>query len=118
IVARGGTLNFSVYDFTPYLDHAFPAPSVRTVQPINKERGHFTLGATGSLSVAGLIVDDRLFAARPLTVPLVLDGGSISVASFSANFAVGSTIDASGGVALSTASRRTFGNGGRVALQV
>lgn len=117
VAARGGALNFSVYDFTPYLAHAFPGIP-QTLQPIDEERGQFTLGPTASLSVAGLVVDDRRFSASPLTTPLVLDGGSISIASFSGDFATGSRIDASGGVALSTTGKRTFGNGGNITLKV
>ena len=117
VAARGGTLNFSVYDFTPYLDHAF-AGVPQTLQPIDEKRGQFTLGAGAALTVAGLGVDDRPFAASPLTTPLVLDGGSISIASFNGKFAPGSTIDASGGYALSTTGKRTFGNGGSISLKI
>ena len=117
VLAHGGTLNFSVYDFTPYQSHAFPDNTI-TLQPIDKERGQFTLGAAASLSVAGLVVDDRAFSASPLTTPLVIDGGSVNIASFSGNFAAGSRIDASGGVALGTTGKRTFGNGGNISLKI
>ena len=118
IVARGGSLSFTVYDFPPYPQHNFPPPATATIPKIDRERGHFTLGAAASLNVAGLVVDDRPLSAAPLTRPLVLDGGSVTIASFSADLAPGSTIDASGGVAFGTRGARTFGNGGGISIKV
>ena len=110
--AAGGNLSFEVTDYSPYatdLLQATPAP--------DPTRGTFTLGASGSLSVAGLIIDDRSTASTPGTLPLVTKGGTIAINAYNADLKGGSTIDVSGGVDVSSASKITYGAGGSLSIQ-
>ncbi len=75
-----------------------------------------TLGAAASLNVAGLVVDDMSRLAAVDTLPLAINGGSVSVSGFSLALLSGSVIDASGGIAISAAGKANGGNGGSVAL--
>ena len=59
VTAPGGTLNFSVFNFSPYfyakLKQAEQADKV--TPPVAEDRGLFTLGPAATLSTAGLITD-------------------------------------------------------------
>jgi filamentous hemagglutinin family protein len=107
VVAPGGSLLFKVYDFSPSAIgtlQATPAP--------DPARGHFILGPTGSLNAEGTIA---LSYSTDLA-PVRLDGGTISIKTYSADLAQGSIIDASGGVATSATGKRTYGKGGSIAI--
>ena len=117
ISAPGGSLSFAVYDRSPFADRALtggaqPAPPV-----VDNTRGNFNLGASAVLSTAGLFADDRAGAATTSSQPLVTGGGSIAISSFSANLAVGSMIDTSGGVAISASGKASYGYGGSIAIK-
>lgn len=115
--APSGTLSLYAYDYSPYAVSASPltGESLQATPPADPSRGQFTLGTTGSLSVAGLIVDDRFASSDRL--PLATNGGTIAINAYSANLAVGSTIDASGGVAVSAANKVTYGSGGSLSIK-
>lgn len=119
ISAPGGDLSFTTYDYSPYqvpfLSNQF-SPTYLILPAIDPNRGQFTLRSTGSLSTAGLLVDDRFSSQTPDVTPIFTAGGSISVNSFSANLAAGSTIDVSGGVVVNSSSTATYGNGGNIAI--
>jgi len=76
----------------------------------------FILGAAASLDVAGLVIDDRAGAPDANTVPLETTGGTVAIASYSANLEAGSSIDASGGVELNTNGVPAFGAGGSISI--
>ena len=114
--APGGTLNFSAYNISPYLAAKLLATSGATTPPANEGRGLFTLAEGGSLSVAGLTVDDRLSGDEEL-LPKVVTGGSITINSFSAQLAPGGSIDASGGVAMNAKGQAIYGNGGQIKIR-
>jgi filamentous hemagglutinin family protein len=104
IVAPGGDLQFTVYDASPYtVLLATPAP--------DPTRGHFTLGPSASLNVAGTVS----LAYNP-QAPEEIDGGTISIKSYSADLEQGSTINASGGVSTSGSNTRTYGKGGSISI--
>src|SRR6185369_4486051 len=69
----------------------------------------FTLGSTASLSVAGLIIDDRLATMTPDTVPVVTTGGSITINSYNTTLKSGSSLDVSGGVEVSASDKPSLG---------
>jgi filamentous hemagglutinin family protein len=118
MTAANGSLLFNVYDYSPYADSSSPftgAPLLSTPSVI-PSRGLFTLGSTGSLSTAGLIVDDRSTASAPGSLPLATKGGTITIDSFSANLATGSVLDVSGGVAVSEAGKVIYGSGGSLSI--
>jgi filamentous hemagglutinin family protein len=118
VTAPGGKLNFSVYDRSSYADHALRpsiSPDPKTLVP-DLTRGHFTLGAKASLNTAGLIIDDRPASITPNSLPLMTAGGQVTIQSYSALFEKGSVIDVSGGVAVNTAGKQTFGDAGAITI--
>jgi filamentous hemagglutinin family protein len=118
ISAPGGSLSFTALDRSPYADRALTGGAVPPAPQIDAARGKFTLGSSASLSTAGLFVDDRPDSPTALTLPILTKGGAISIAGFSADLASGSVVDASGGVALGSSGKATYGNGGSIALKV
>ena len=113
--APGGNLSFTTYDFSPYII------GLTTPPPTDPTRGHFTLGASATLSTAGLVVDNRPTAPDPGGVPLLTNGGTISIASYNVDLAAGSqardAIDVSGGVVVSAAGKLSYGNGGAITIK-
>ena len=112
ITAPGGSMSFTVYDFSPLsLQGGSGTP------PVNPDRGNFTLGSGAWLDAAGLLVDDRDGVATALTTPDVTRGGSISIDSFNVDLAAGSSLDVSGGAELSSNGTPTYGNAGAIAIE-
>ena len=68
------------------------------------------------MSADGLIVDNQLTAAAPYALPLATGGGNISIAALDVYLDPGSTIDVSGGVAVSASGEVTYGNAGSIAI--
>jgi filamentous hemagglutinin len=118
LTAAGGQLNLTTYDYSPYADIVSPLTglSLLDTPAVDPTRGQFKLGSTASLSVAGLILDDRSTSATAGTQPLATNGGAIKINSFSANLAQGSAIDVSGGVEVSGTSKVSYGNGGTLSI--
>ncbi len=117
VSAPQGTLSFFTFDFSPF-QYAILAKNPASVTPnAIPNRGEFTLGASASLSTAGLIVDDRLTSSTAGTLPLATNGGSITIKSYSADLQAGSAIDVSGGVAISATGKLTYGNGGSIDIE-
>ena len=118
ISAPGGALTFTVYDRSPFADRALGGGELPATPQPDPVRGKFTLGAAAVLSTAGLSVDDRPGIAAAASLPLVTNGGAIAIASYSADLARGSVIDASGGVLIGAGNKATYGNGGSLAVRV
>ena len=119
ISSPGGSLSLSAYQVsanTLAKLNALPGGEAHTPAP-DPSRGHFTLGAVASLSTAGLIVDDRATSPAALTLPLVVDGGSIIVTGYDTDLAEGSLMDVSGGMSFSPTGKRAFGNGGSITIR-
>jgi hypothetical protein len=136
VIAPAGALDFTVYNFTPN-----PLQTLLATPAVTEGRGQFALGAAASLSTAGLILDERpsaptissqpsvakttAVAADPFTRTVTVTnadtstfaGGRISIESFSAQFAAGSSIDVSGGLAVDALDERTFGAGGEIEIK-
>jgi len=106
VAAPGGNLQFNVDDVSPYA-----VPTLQGTPPSDPTRGQFTLGPTASLSVAGTIA-----LSYSAVAPIRVDGGAITLKSYSADLAQGSSIDASGGVTTSGTGRRTYGKGGNIVI--
>jgi filamentous hemagglutinin len=109
MIAPDGNLSFTVYDYSP-----FASPT--TTPPANADRGHFILGASALLNTAGLIVDDRDGIAGAGTGPLVTNGGTISIDSYSADLSAGSVMDVSGGVEMTANGKPAYGNAGSITI--
>lgn len=105
-----GGLNFTVLDISPTTVIQLSTP------PPDPTRGHFILGPDASLSSTGLMVDDRPTASAPDTLPFATRGGAISIAALNVDLAPGSSIDVSGGVAVSSSGQETYGNAGSISI--
>ena len=116
--APGGSLRFTTYNISPAFTAEFPIinDSGAPVPSPNPNRGIFTLDSQASLSVAGLQVDDRMTNPNRLLQPLVTNGGTLSILAYTANLHSGSTIDVSGGVAISARNSITYGKGGSLSI--
>jgi len=116
VIARGGkiTFNSSNIDLNTFNKLGNTSGAVLPVAAAN--RGVFTLGANGVVSTAGLLVDDRLSAANAGDLPILLDGGTIDVNSYSANLSLGGKLDVSGGARISPTGAVTYGKGGALSI--
>ncbi|MGB8165868.1 MAG: filamentous hemagglutinin family protein, partial [Chthoniobacteraceae bacterium] len=116
VTAPGGKLDFTAYNISPTTFNKLKVTQNAMTPAAAEDRGLFTLGAAGTLSTAGLIVDERPGAITPPDQPLVIDGGEISIKSYRGELARGGTIDVSGGVLLSAVGKVTYGDAGRIEI--
>ena len=116
--APGGHLSFTAYAFSPAFAALFPLENIiGALAPVpNGTRGFFTLTPGASLSTRGLLTDDRIGSAGAFTQPIVLNGGSIEINSYSASLASGSSIDVSSGVSVGLGGTVTYGNAGKITI--
>ena len=117
ISSPGGAVNITTFNISPtVVTKVKNDPTLVSPLP-NANRGLFTLGAGASISTAGLIIDDRLSAAAPLSLPLVTEGGTVSINSFSASLNTGSIVDVSGGGRIDPNGHITYGNAGSISIK-
>jgi len=114
ITAAGGTLAFRTQNLPQDVVNAVLSSNDPLPQPI-AGRGIFTLGATGSINTAGVTVDQRSGNADP-NAYLPIQGGSVSINSFTSDLATGGIIDVSGGVKVSGSGAISYGNGGALSI--
>jgi filamentous hemagglutinin family protein len=116
VIAPGGNLSFKSYNLT--LDALNLANNTAGgVLPVgDPNRGRFILGGSSVLSTAGLLVDDRRGSSFAGLLPLSPEGGSISLAAYSAELAQGSLLDVSGGAIVSANGRITYGDAGNLSI--
>ena len=119
VSAPGGKLSFTAYTISPAFTAEFPLanPAGTPAPPPVAGRGLFLLAPGASLDAAGLIVDDRPGNPGRLAQPLVTAGGSVAVLSFDADLGAGSTVDVSGGVAVSGRGALTYGDAGSISIR-
>ncbi len=113
ITAAGGTLAFKTHNLPQDIVNAALNSNDPFPQPI-AGRGVFTLGSTGTISTAGLIVDQRGVPDANTHQPI--QGGSVSINSFTSNLTAGGLIDVSGGVRASAAGAISYGNAGSISI--
>ncbi len=113
--APGGTVSVTANNITQAVVNA---QKNNTGVPLSADptRGNVVLAPGSSISTAGLIVDERLNAPQLLALPLDTAGGSVSITAYNANLSPGSQIDVSGGVAISSAGVRTYGDAGSISI--
>jgi len=114
VLAPGGNLSFTAHDFW---EHSTYSINMNGVLPYNAARGNITVAAGATLSTAGLIVDDRMSAAGAGTEPLVVNGGSITLAGTKVNLDAGSIVDVNGGALIGANGGITYGSAGAVSLR-
>ena len=116
VKAPGGNLSFLAYNISPGVAEALRLSAGAVLPAPNAGRGSFTLGAGSSLSAAGQIIDYRPGGNTPFNVPVVNDGGRVSIKSYSASLAAGSEIDVSGGVVAGVRGGYSYGRAGTIEI--
>ncbi len=112
IESPGGAITLKVVNFSP--DDA-PSLTHTLVAADLLGRG-LTLESGVTITTAGLVVDDRSIAPHGEVLPLVVNGGSITLSAFNLNLGAGSVIDVSGGIAVNGSGKQTNGNAGQLAI--
>lgn len=121
VIARGGKLSFTTYNLSPSFvsEYQILNPSGTVALPTAVAgRGMFLLGDKARLDASGLISDDRAESTTPEGEAIIIDGGEISIRSYSADLAKGSIIDVSGGVHVSDKAARSYGKGGAITIAI
>src|SRR5262249_19801009 len=107
---------FTVFDISPYIVALNNGAPLLQTPPPDPTRGMFTLGTSATLSTAGLLIDQRPSAAMN-DLPLAINGGSISINSYSADLQSGGRIEVSGGVDVSGTGAITYGLAGSISIR-
>ncbi len=115
VTAPGGSLSFTAEDISQAATNALD-PNAAHAPPADPTRGRFTLGPAAVLSTAGLVVDDRTSSPTANSLPLATAGGSIAIKAYSATLSPGSVLDVSGGDAVGTTGKSSYGNGGTISV--
>jgi filamentous hemagglutinin family protein len=89
--------------------------SAGNATPYNSALGNISLGSGSSVLATGLTFDE-MSNASPGTLPFSVNGGSVSLNGAVIDQASGSSIDASGGLARSSAGTVYSGKGGSISL--
>jgi len=113
ITTPGGSISLTTVDIDPTL-----AGSVLDLFGASylAGRGAITVGSGVVLSVAGLVVDDRVSAVAPNGGAIIVEGGAISLTGYFVDLETGSVIDASGGVHIASTGKETTGAGGSITI--
>ena len=114
VEAPGGRLSFAAYTISPSVA-AEPA-SGAVLPQVNPGRGQFNLLPGAVLNAAGLIIDQRYVSSGSFSQPHVIDGGTVSIRSYSGTFAPGSLVDVSGGVLAGPRGTMTYGRAGTLEI--
>ena len=113
ITAPGGNLTLAATDISPYTIFGEGV----SVPNYDDTRGNIQLGPQAVLNTAGLIINDGSNAtASQANLPLLVDGGSVSIRGSNVVLAAGSALNVSGGVYVNSSNKKTYGNGGSIAL--
>jgi filamentous hemagglutinin len=116
IFVPGGAITLDTYN-TSFDQQNALADDPSKLPVYTAGRGLLTLGAGGTLSTAGLVVDDRPGAPVADSQPFITQGGSISINTYSADLVAGSVIDVSGGAAISSGSGIAYGDAGVISIK-
>lgn len=119
IVAPGGDIVFTAYNYSPFLLQELKATGVFSSMPAPapvEGRGVITVNPGVRMSVAGMIVDERETTNLPGGSYRLFDAGSIKLEGYSVLLAEGSVLDASGGVLAKAQGKFEYGDGGSIAI--
>jgi filamentous hemagglutinin family protein len=117
LTVPAGTIALNVYNLTLSQLNALQTNSAPQTPAANPGRGTFILGSGASISAAGLLTDDRRGITAGDPAPLLRDGGSITINSFSSALSPGAMVDVSGGVSMSATGKATYGKGGSLTIK-
>ncbi|MFZ4484061.1 MAG: filamentous hemagglutinin family protein [Chthoniobacterales bacterium] len=117
VTAPGGSLNFTAFNYSPYEFNKFNGTVFEPPTPApDPDRGVFTLAPGALLSTAGLVTDNGPGRSQTSQAAPIVSGGDISVTAYTARLSEGTSIDASGGLAVSSTGRRQYGSGGDISI--
>jgi len=119
IIAPGGSISFTAYNFSPVLYAELGATGALDLPPtpgFQPGRGSIAVAPGVALDVAGMMVDERMTADGPLYRGRVLGGGTVSLEGYAVTLAGGSLIDASGGVHAAASGGYNYGDGGAIRI--
>lgn len=118
LIAPGGSIALTASAISPFLATKVNANASQNPKPTPAAgRGTLLVGASSTISSAGLQVDDRLFADAPLTDPTITNAGGISLTGYHTSLLPGSVLDASGGALVSPNGRVSYGTGGSLIIR-
>ena len=117
LAAPAGKIALNVYNITLTQLNALQGNSASQTPAANPGRGIFILGNGAGISAAGLLTDDRRGMTAGDPAPLLNDGGSIAINSFSSALSPGAMVDVSGGVAMSATGKISYGKGGSLTIK-
>ena len=118
ITLPGGNVSVTAYNINPFTFLSYQTNSYQGAPvPAVAGAGNFVLGSSASIDTSGLIVDNRLGSPTLETTPIVTNGGSVTIDSFSAYLEAGGVINVSGGAQVSPTGKFTYGNGGTIIVE-
>ncbi len=117
ITAPGGSLTFTATNISQRTRNDLSLATDPTTPAPAANRGQIILGSGVQLSTAGLIVNDLPSLATANTQPFATAGGSISITGYDVVFGSGTSLDVSGGVAVSAANKYSYGAGGSLNIK-
>ncbi len=115
--APGGSIDLKVLNISPSVALALQRDPLPIEPPPSVGRGVFTLGASGRISTAGTLTDDRLHLGSPLRPEYALAGGEIHINAYTANLMSGSVLDVSGGVLVDAGGAVHYGDAGGIQVK-
>ncbi|MCB1232786.1 MAG: filamentous hemagglutinin N-terminal domain-containing protein, partial [Verrucomicrobiae bacterium] len=114
LIAPGGNIDLSAYNLSLDTLNALNNASSPILPDPAIGRGRLTLEPGAYLSTAGLVVDER--ASSPELLPVVIGGGSISLAGFDTTISRDTFLDVSGGARMNPVGKVTYGDGGSLSI--
>lgn len=112
LIAPNGQITLTAHNISTSAAAAIQRSPFPVEPPPNVGRGLVTIGSGAVLSVAGSQIDDRPGTPGRLTSPTAIHGGTLTIQAYTADLAVGSTLNVSGGFQVSAQGTTTYGNGG------
>lgn len=114
IVSPGSTLSFTALNLTTYEKDLLTDASNSPLP--NLGRGVFTLGSSAVLDTSGSLIDDRALELNG-SASIMLAGGSVEIAAYTADLKSGGIVDVSGGYILSATGKEVYGNAGSIIVE-
>jgi filamentous hemagglutinin family protein len=114
IRSPGGRIDLVAYNL-PSFETALAAKEDPLLPPpaIDPAMGTIRLGRTAAIDLTGLVVDDRPVNNQTFS-PFQTKGGTLSLVGYNVLLEAGGRLDVSGGVAVSSQGRLSYGRGGSI----
>jgi len=119
VVAPGGSLSFTAYNYSPFLYAELSATGGSSGVPAPLPvvgRGFISLASGRLLDVSGMLVDERPTTTQPFDFARSLNGGSVTLEGYTVSLGQNSRVDASGGARTKPLGGYVYGTGGSIAI--